>query len=164
MRLLVPLDVRGCAEAVVERALWLARLSPHARVDLLTVVPAPLQGQATLTVGQHTHMLGGTLEDETLALLRGYALLFDKIGALGDVLARNDEPAPAIIALCRERMPTLVVMGSHARTGLKRAVFGSVAETVLRHAGCACLIEPAGQALTEHPAGVLLQAEAERAG
>ena len=41
-----------------------------------------------------------------------------------------------------ERDPTfdLVVMGSHGRTGIKRALLGSVAEKIVRHAGRPVLI------------------------
>lgn len=34
----------------------------------------------------------------------------------------------------------LVVMGSHGRTGLKRALLGSIAEKIVRHASCSVLI------------------------
>lgn len=34
----------------------------------------------------------------------------------------------------------LVAMGSHGRTGVKRLFLGSVAETVIRHAGCSVLV------------------------
>jgi universal stress protein A len=34
----------------------------------------------------------------------------------------------------------LVVVGSHGRTGIKRALLGSVAEKIVRHAGCPVLV------------------------
>lgn len=42
------------------------------------------------------------------------------------------DPAVSILRLARTRRPDLVVMGTHARTGLSRAWLGSVAETVVR--------------------------------
>ncbi len=36
----------------------------------------------------------------------------------------------------------LIVMGTHARTGLRRAMHGSVAEEVLRHARTMVLVTP----------------------
>ena len=41
-----------------------------------------------------------------------------------------------------ENDPTfdLVVVGSHGRTGLRRALLGSVAEKLVRHAGCPVLV------------------------
>lgn len=165
MRLLVPLDVRGCAHAVIERALWMARLAPGARIDLMTVMPAvPAAGHKALQVGGRTLGFSDALDEETLALLRGYAILVDKNGVLGDVIVRTGAAADAIIQECRRRRPEMVIMGSHARVGLARAVFGSVAESVLRQAGCPVLIEPAGKGLVEHPSEATVQAEAEAAG
>jgi nucleotide-binding universal stress UspA family protein len=164
MRFLVPLDVRGCADQVVERALWLAKLAPATKLDLLVVVPPLAQGITELAVGERSCVLGGTLDEETAALLRGFALLVDKNAVLGDVLARNGVPVEQILTVCRERSPQMVIMGSHARTGLARAVFGSVAESVLRHCTLPVLIEPAGRNVDEHPADVVLQADAEQCG
>lgn len=165
MRFLVPLDVRGCADKVVDRALWLAKLSPHTKVDLLTVVPSlGASGVASLVVGDRTFDLGGVLDEETAALLRGFAVLLHKNHVLGDVLARNGAPIEQILSVCQQREPQMVVMGSHARTGLARAVFGSVAESVLRQSRIPVLIEPAGRQIEEHPAAVVVQAEAEACG
>jgi nucleotide-binding universal stress UspA family protein len=164
MRLLVPLDVHGCADKVVDRALWLARLSPLTKIDLLTVAPPLEHGVSALVVGDRTHPLGGILDDETAALLRGFAVLVQKNGVLGDVLARNGAPVEQILSVGRDKGAQMVIMGSHARTGLARAVFGSVAESVLRQAGLPVLIEPAGRHREEHPADVVVQAEAEQCG
>ncbi len=167
MRLLVPLDVRGCGDAVVERALWLANKAGDARIDLMTVIPelpTSVVGTGTLVVGQRAHALGAVLDEETAALLRGFAVLVDKSGVLGDVIARHGPVTDAILAVCEATRPEMIVMGSHARTGFARAVFGSVAESVLRRAGCPVLIVPAGRGLSEHPSDVALQVEAERAG
>lgn len=44
----------------------------------------------------------------------------------------DDQPARAILAVADEIDADLIVMGTHARRGLKRAVLGSVTERVLR--------------------------------
>jgi nucleotide-binding universal stress UspA family protein len=43
-------------------------------------------------------------------------------------------------AVNRDRAIDLVVVGTHGRTGLARALIGSVAEYVVRHAPCAVLV------------------------
>lgn len=165
MRLLVPLDVRGCAHAVIERALWLTRQVPGAVIDVMTVMPQPaVVGTREMRVNGQVHVLAAALDEETLALLRGYAILLAKNSVLGEVVVAVGPPAAAIVAEAQRRRPDLIVMGSHARVGLARAVFGSVAETVLRQAGVAVLIEPAGRGLLERPADAVLQAEAETNG
>jgi nucleotide-binding universal stress UspA family protein len=46
----------------------------------------------------------------------------------------------SLLAACRSCNAQLIVMGSHGRSGLVRALFGSVAEGVLRHAPVPVLI------------------------
>jgi nucleotide-binding universal stress UspA family protein len=164
MRFLVPLDLYGCADKVLDRALWLARLAPQARLDLLTVAPPLQSGVASLEVGGHTFALGGLLDEPTAARLRGVASLAQKDHVLGDVIVRNGAPVEQILAVARERAVELVIMGSHARAGLARAVFGSVAESVLRQSPVPVLVEPSGREVDEHPAAIVVQADAERCG
>lgn len=53
---------------------------------------------------------------------------------------RVGEPAEQILALAQEVMADLIALGTHGRRGLKRLVYGSVAERVSREAPCAVLI------------------------
>jgi nucleotide-binding universal stress UspA family protein len=48
--------------------------------------------------------------------------------------------APAIVGFARDDATDLIVMSSHGRTGFRRLVLGSVAEEVLRSAGCPVLV------------------------
>lgn len=49
-------------------------------------------------------------------------------------------PAGKVICwLAQEQQCDMIVLGTHGRTGLKHALFGSVAEYVLRHARCPVL-------------------------
>jgi nucleotide-binding universal stress UspA family protein len=47
-----------------------------------------------------------------------------------------------IVNCAAERGADLVVISTHGRTGLKRALLGSTAEYVVRHAGCPILVVP----------------------
>jgi nucleotide-binding universal stress UspA family protein len=47
--------------------------------------------------------------------------------------------ATTLVELARREHFDLIVMATHARTGLSRALLGSVAEQVLRHAHCPVL-------------------------
>ncbi len=47
--------------------------------------------------------------------------------------------AAAIIGLSQQVKADIIVMGTHARRGLKRAILGSCAEGVIRHAACPVL-------------------------
>lgn len=69
---------------------------------------------------------------------------------LEDVLARHGmtgerrvvagSPAAAIVSVCDEIRPDLLIVGTRGRTGLRRVVLGSVAEAVARLAPCSVLI------------------------
>jgi hypothetical protein len=49
-------------------------------------------------------------------------------------------PYEAIVRLAQQKQATLIVLGSHGRTGLKRLLMGSVAERVLGQASCPVLV------------------------
>jgi nucleotide-binding universal stress UspA family protein len=51
--------------------------------------------------------------------------------------------APQIVDYARRNTVDLVVLGTHGRTGVSRAVLGSVAEAVIRRARCRVLTIPA---------------------
>src|SRR4051795_9903469 len=50
------------------------------------------------------------------------------------------DPATEIVRYGRDANVDLIVMGTHGRTGLERLLLGSVAEKVLRDAGCSVLV------------------------
>jgi len=51
----------------------------------------------------------------------------------------SGDPASQIVQLAADERVDLIVMGTHGRTGLKRMLMGSVAEAVVRRAGCPVL-------------------------
>src|SRR5262249_1612306 len=62
-------------------------------------------------------------------------------------------PAHAICAYAQRIGADLIVMGTHGRTGVSRAVLGSVAEATVRHARCPVMTIPSPAPVkTEMPA------------
>src|SRR5262249_46449390 len=62
-------------------------------------------------------------------------------------------PAHAICAYAQKVGADLIVMGTHGRTGVSRAVLGSVAEATVRHARCPVMTIPSPAPVkTEMPA------------
>jgi nucleotide-binding universal stress UspA family protein len=53
-------------------------------------------------------------------------------------------PEKEIVNMAREWGADLIVVGTHARSGLKRILTGSVAEYVIRHAAIPVLVAPPG--------------------
>ncbi len=60
-------------------------------------------------------------------------------------LVRGADAATATVAYAAEHGVDLIAMASHGRTGLRRIVMGSVAESVLRRAGRPVLVYPHAQ-------------------
>lgn len=54
--------------------------------------------------------------------------------------------ASQIVGYARRHAVELIVLGTHGRTGVSRAILGSVAEAVMRRATCRVLTVPAGLA------------------
>jgi universal stress protein A len=49
-------------------------------------------------------------------------------------------PATEILKAAKDWSADMIVLGSHGRKGLRRALLGSVAEAVMRQAGCPVLV------------------------
>lgn len=58
-----------------------------------------------------------------------------------NVEVASGDPANEIVRMARDRQVDLIVMSTHGRTGLRRALLGSVAEKVVRHTPCPILID-----------------------
>ena len=102
---------------VLDRTLHVGDLSPNAR-DM----QAEIDG---ITVAARKELEAMTRSDEALVAL-GPIKRHVSIG----------RPAHEIVDLAVRLHADLIVMGTHGRTGIRRAVIGSVAEHVVRHAPC----------------------------
>jgi nucleotide-binding universal stress UspA family protein len=65
------------------------------------------------------------------------------------VVVRSDNPADEIVSYARTQDIDVIVMGTHSRHGLARALIGSVAEQVVRTAPCPVLTVPDAAGLHE---------------
>jgi nucleotide-binding universal stress UspA family protein len=82
-------------------------------------------------------------EDEMgLAIVEAAADRLQEEGFMVTRVVRPGRPAPTLVAMAREVDADLVVLGTHGRTGWRRAVMGSVAGEVARTAGTSLLIVP----------------------
>jgi nucleotide-binding universal stress UspA family protein len=64
----------------------------------------------------------------------------------GETVIATGAAGTAILQVASERNAGLIVVGTVGRTGLRRALLGSVAETVVRNASCSVLV------VRQHPA------------
>jgi nucleotide-binding universal stress UspA family protein len=123
--LLVPTDFSEHAERALVYACELAdRLG--ATVHLVSAIGTMAELEVTLT----TPMLTSLRRDREAAL----AELAQTRAQIGKTLVHEGDPRDAILAAADEVGADLIVMGTHGRRGIRRALLGSVAESVVRHA------------------------------
>ena len=131
-RILVPLDGSSMAERVLPFIVQIA--SPlDLEVLLVRVMPpiAPhaIEGTTYFTVDDVAARL--TEAREYLAPL---AADLRARGVRATTDARHGEPVREIAAAAREHEADMIAMTTHGRSGVRRLLFGSVAEAVLREA------------------------------
>jgi nucleotide-binding universal stress UspA family protein len=146
--LLVALDGSPTAERVLEHTEALAR----AFGSTVTLFRATVSTEALLAQNTAGTAVGevGSLVDPTPILEAERAEAVRYLNAVAGPLRQHNltvntehfegPPAEEIVERARALGVSLIVMTTHGRSGLGRLVFGSVAETVLRHAPCPVLM------------------------
>ena len=125
--ILVPTDFSACSEHALDYAIQLAdRLD--AKVHLLSVIGVPSYGVPELGVGITAPMIDNLIADhqrELDQLARVRKLVSQTMVRVGD--ARD-----VILQTAEELKADLIVMGTHGRRGISRALLGSVTEMIVR--------------------------------
>jgi nucleotide-binding universal stress UspA family protein len=135
-RILVPTDLSEGAAQALDYACELAR-TLDAEVHLLNVVGIPSLGVPELGVALTATMIDRIVVDNQTAL--DELVRTRCTGKTGPALVRSGDPREVINRTAQEIGADLIVMGTHGRRGISRALLGSVAETVVRSAPCAVL-------------------------
>jgi len=134
--ILVPTDLSEGAEQALDYACELAR-TLGARIHLLNVIGIPMLGVPELGLAVTTTMIDQLVIDSQHAIERLAATRCDAL--VGQTLVRTGDARDVINETAAELGIDLIVMGTHGRRGISRALLGSVAETVVRSAPCAVL-------------------------
>jgi nucleotide-binding universal stress UspA family protein len=123
-RIMVPLDGSSMAEAALPVAESLAR--PETSFFLVRAAEAP-DGLADVMAARRDTVEAAKKYLETVATAlsaRGFAKV--------ETVPLYGPAAAAILEAARVREPDLIVMATSGRSGVRRVVFGSVAEAVVR--------------------------------
>jgi nucleotide-binding universal stress UspA family protein len=134
--ILVPTDLSEGAERGLEYASELAHLL-GSQIHLLNVISIPALGVPELGVALTASMIDELVvsnQDALDRLARTHCT-----ANLGQVMVRTGDARDVINQTATELGIDLIVMGTHGRRGLSRALLGSVAENVVRTAPCAVL-------------------------
>ncbi|TVQ90534.1 MAG: universal stress protein [Deltaproteobacteria bacterium] len=129
-RILVAVDLRGATTEIVKASLALA--APlGAEIVLFTVVSvaAGVNPFAESAEGRTNEQV---LDADAFVDLEPYVALIEREGVRVTRDIGHGEPSVGIASAIERHRPDLVVVGTHARTGLARLLLGSVAEAVLR--------------------------------
>lgn len=141
-KVLVATDFSESAYAALEQGAELARAF-HASLEVVHVweIPVFLPGELVVGVAGAQESLMDLVQkraNQRLADLAARAATGGiQINTLNCVLGI---PHATIVDTATAGKHDLIVLGSHGRTGLKRALLGSVAERVVRHAPCTVVV------------------------
>jgi nucleotide-binding universal stress UspA family protein len=131
--ILVATDFSDTAEQALDYAIALAG-KLGAKIYLLNAIGLPTFGVVPeLGVAATSTMIDGLVADNQKALDK---LIAAKAPTKLHTLMRTGDPRDLIVDTAAEIGADLIVMGTHGRRGVSRALLGSVAEGVLRQATC----------------------------
>lgn len=145
--ILLPTDFSDCARHAVPAAAALAGLTGARVVCLHVVEPVvPAVGWTPIAEPLPVTDLSEQLEDSAQRELPRFADCPEFAGLEVEDMISHGEAAAEIVRVARERGCDMIVISSHGRTGLGRILFGSTAESVVRHAHCPVLVvKPPGR-------------------
>jgi nucleotide-binding universal stress UspA family protein len=133
-------DFSPCSELALERAADIARRDNTRVLIIHTFDPKKLKGPAAHAPTARDRR---GWDEESMRLLKEARHRY--FGHLADADVQYDAIACASpsVEICRsasEAKASLIVLGSHGRTGVLRRLLGSVAENTVRHAPCSVFV------------------------
>ena len=133
-RILLAADGSREAELAARTAADLAK-SYNSELHVVYVEPAlPMIDQFADTGPERTEPESRRLLDEQVKHIE------EAGGTVAEAHLRLGRPDDQIVRVCEELDAGLIVMGSRGRGGVRRALMGSVSDSVVRHAHCPVLI------------------------
>jgi nucleotide-binding universal stress UspA family protein len=132
----VPIDFSKGSDAALEYTIAMAREN-RGKLVLLHVIPSAMVYPSEGTRFDLYTLLERDARADLVRLMKRKKLT---PGSAQIVLTRGVNPAEIIAQQAKKLRVTMIIMGSHGRTGLPRFFLGSVAERTLRLAHCPVLI------------------------
>jgi nucleotide-binding universal stress UspA family protein len=148
-RILCPVDFSEHSRRALDHAIAIARWYESTVTVLHVFSSAPIAVGAPGPVFFEPMVLLPDDRDRLLADTQAFARAAGAPGITIEALVREGNTAAEILEQAAGMKADLIVIGTHGRSGVERLLLGSVAEKVLRRAGCAVLTVP-----TESPDAV----------
>lgn len=133
--LLAAIDFSIPSRRAIEAAV---KLAPDADLKLVHAFDIPFRGfmfsggAMDTLAKKHQQQFQDLVDAQT----REFLATLSKPIVVHEVIAKEGRPEEVIISTAEEARPDLLVVGTHGRSGLGRAVLGSVAEHVLARTTC----------------------------
>jgi universal stress protein A len=137
-KILLPTDFSDCSAEAARAARLLAERF-DARILVLHVLDEPAVLDPMFRWDIPVEMLRGRMEQYAREHMESFlSRHFSGFGNFDTMLAAGI-PWREIVKTAREKGSGLIVIGTHGRTGVEHAIFGSTAEKVVRMAPCPVL-------------------------
>ena len=138
-RIMLATDFSPQARVALDYA---AELSKRLEVPLLLLAAfqIPVYPLPEGIVVRSTDTIAQLLSQTSADLASARQLAQDQGAVDVETIVVEGNPAAEIVRIAQERKTDLIVMGSHGRGGLSRAILGSVADKVMRTAHCPVMI------------------------
>ena len=140
-KILLPTDFSGCANYALPYAAAIARAAKAQIICVHVVEPVvPAVGYTGLADPMPIADISEQLEDSAERQLPKLAECEECSGLNVEEVIVHGDAAAEIVRVASEQEVDLIVISSHGRTGFGRIIFGSTAESVVRHASCPVLV------------------------
>ena len=138
-QILVPYDASSYANHAFDDALKIAEKF-GSKITVLTILGTKVENTTGISLERAIEIQEG-YEDAATKILKDLEGLAKEKG-VGFSFKVIYEPSPykGIVNFSNSNSMDLIVMGSHGRGGIKKALLGSVASGVVEHANCPVLI------------------------
>ena len=138
-QILVPYDASSYANHAFDEALKIAEKF-DSKITVLTVLGTKVEYSPGVSLTRAIE-IQDEQEDEATKILKDLEGLAKEKGVDFDFkVIYEPSPYKGIINFLNSNSMDLIVMGSHGRSGIKKALLGSVASGVVEHANCPVLI------------------------
>jgi nucleotide-binding universal stress UspA family protein len=135
-RILIAVDDQPVAAHAADVGVALARALG---ADLAVITVVDLSSEYAAGAGLVAEDLAAGAERDAKQLLSGFRQRLSLPPSTLEFVERG-APAAEIVKAASEWRADLIVVGSHGRGGIERALVGSVADGVLRHTPCPVLV------------------------
>ncbi len=135
--ILVAYDGSKFSEAALRQAMEMAKTC-RSKLFVMHVVDLNVEYMA-ISSGLEEKM-----EEEARKMLKKAENKVKKAGLKCEaIMGYDDQPHRPIVDEAKKRKISLIVVGTHGRTGLAKVLMGSVSQRIIGHAPCAVLVVPA---------------------